>query len=251
MRCSHGSERSAAIEAIEVADRGEERLLRDVLGGGGVVHDEVSGVVRTAPVEPEQLVEGSLGPALRAAHERPLISPSRRHPLPTVRRIAAGRSMRVIRNRAPPAEVHWTSRRAGRISSMNRRSFLVAAAAPLVAAARAALLRAATAGGGAVALVTADLESHLVAVDDRLGPDREADRDRAGATQHREQRLRPGARRPYGVRPRSASSTRRHYGSGEVGGSGSPATPRCTRSSASPTSASRSAMRGSGRSRPA
>ena len=48
---------------------------------------------------------------------------------------------------------------------MKRRNFLVAAAAPLVAAAAPHRLLAAMAGGGVVALVTADLESHLVAVD--------------------------------------------------------------------------------------
>jgi hypothetical protein len=52
----------------------------------------------------------------------------------------------------------------GRIESMKRRAFLVAAAAPLVAAAVPRSLQAARAGGGVVALATADLESHLVAV---------------------------------------------------------------------------------------
>ena len=53
----------------------------------------------------------------------------------------------------------------GRIEGMKRRAFLVAAAAPLVAAAVPRSTRAARSGGGVVALVTADLESHLVAVD--------------------------------------------------------------------------------------
>ena len=52
---------------------------------------------------------------------------------------------------------------------MKRRDFLFAAAAPLVAAAAPERLLAAMAGGGVVALVTADLESHLVAVDTGSG----------------------------------------------------------------------------------
>ena len=52
---------------------------------------------------------------------------------------------------------------------MKRRAFLVAAAAPLVAGAVPERLLAAAAGGGVVALVTADLESHLVAVDTSSG----------------------------------------------------------------------------------
>ena len=52
---------------------------------------------------------------------------------------------------------------------MKRRAFLVAAAAPLVAGAVPERLLAAVAGGGVVAVVTADLESHLVAVDTSSG----------------------------------------------------------------------------------
>jgi DNA-binding beta-propeller fold protein YncE len=52
---------------------------------------------------------------------------------------------------------------------MKRRAFLVAAAAPLVAGAVPERLLAAVAGGGVVAVVTADLDSHLVAVDTSSG----------------------------------------------------------------------------------
>ena len=52
---------------------------------------------------------------------------------------------------------------------MKRRDFLLAAAAPLVAGAVPERLLAAAAGGGVVALVTADLESRLVAVDATSG----------------------------------------------------------------------------------
>ena len=56
-----------------------------------------------------------------------------------------------------------------RMRCMKRRSFLVAAAAPLVTAAFPRALTAATNGGGVVALVTADLESRIVAVDTSSG----------------------------------------------------------------------------------
>ncbi len=52
---------------------------------------------------------------------------------------------------------------------MKRRSFLVAAAAPLVAAVAPQRLFATAVGGGSVALVTADLESRLVAVETSSG----------------------------------------------------------------------------------
>jgi len=48
---------------------------------------------------------------------------------------------------------------------MNRRAFLLATAVPVVAAALPRPASAAVAGGGTVALVTADLEAHLVAVE--------------------------------------------------------------------------------------
>jgi len=68
------------------------------------------------------------------------------------------------------ARSRGTSCAAARVLSyMNRRSFLIAAAAPVVAAAAPRSLLAAPAGGGAVALVTADLESHLVAVETASG----------------------------------------------------------------------------------
>lgn len=52
---------------------------------------------------------------------------------------------------------------------MNRRSFLVMAAAPAVAAALPRPLLATPKGGGTVALVTADLEAHIVAIDTATG----------------------------------------------------------------------------------
>jgi hypothetical protein len=64
------AERPPPVEAIERAHRGEKRLLRDVLGCGGVVDDEQRGAVRARPVQPEELLEGANRAALRIAHER-------------------------------------------------------------------------------------------------------------------------------------------------------------------------------------
>jgi hypothetical protein len=63
-----GAEGAAAVEAIQRADRGEERLLRDVLGGGRVVDDEPGGAVRARPVAAEELGEGLGRAALRGAY---------------------------------------------------------------------------------------------------------------------------------------------------------------------------------------
>src|SRR5439155_6332691 len=45
-----GAERPAAVETIEVPHGREEGLLCDVLGGGGIVHDEVRRPVGARPV---------------------------------------------------------------------------------------------------------------------------------------------------------------------------------------------------------
>jgi putative transcriptional regulator len=50
-------ERPPAVEAVEGADGGEEGLLRDVLGRGGVVDDEVRGAVGAGPVAPDEGLE--------------------------------------------------------------------------------------------------------------------------------------------------------------------------------------------------
>src|SRR5581483_5874534 len=47
-------ERAAVVEAVEVANGGEERLLRDVLGGGGVAGDEPRSAKRARPVLAEE-----------------------------------------------------------------------------------------------------------------------------------------------------------------------------------------------------
>src|SRR5581483_7332599 len=58
------AERPAAVEAVEVADCREERLLRDVLRGGGVAGDEIGGAMRARPVRAEQPFEVVDRPAL-------------------------------------------------------------------------------------------------------------------------------------------------------------------------------------------
>jgi hypothetical protein len=73
-----GPERAAAVEAVQGADRGEERLLGDVLGGGGVVDDQVGGPVGGSPVAAEELLERVLGSVLGLAEEDPLAPPEPR-----------------------------------------------------------------------------------------------------------------------------------------------------------------------------
>ena len=89
---------------------------------------------------------------------------------------------------------------------MNRREFLAAAAAPLVLGVAPALAR--PSGGTPLALVTADLESHVVAVDIAGGT---VVRRRAHArrsAQHRERRRRRRARRTHRRRPADADRLR-------------------------------------------
>jgi moderate conductance mechanosensitive channel len=61
-------ERPSPVEAVERADRREERLLRYVLGGGRVTDHEQGGSVRAPPVVTEQVLECALVTALRGAH---------------------------------------------------------------------------------------------------------------------------------------------------------------------------------------
>ena len=72
-------ERPAAIEAVEVAHRGEERLLGDILGQRGVVDDEVRGPVRGGPVGVEERLEVRGGSALGASHPGTLVPARARH----------------------------------------------------------------------------------------------------------------------------------------------------------------------------
>ena len=50
-------ERTAPVETVEVPQRGQERLLRDVLRCGRVLDDEIGGPVRPRPVLAEQRLE--------------------------------------------------------------------------------------------------------------------------------------------------------------------------------------------------
>ena len=73
IRCSQGREGAAAVEAVEGVDRGEEAVLGDVLGRGGVVDDEVGGAVGTAPVQRVEPRHRRAGPVLGLPHESPLL----------------------------------------------------------------------------------------------------------------------------------------------------------------------------------
>jgi len=68
------AEPAPAIEPVKPPDRGQERLLRDVLGGGVIVHDQERRPVGAWPEAPEQRLEIGLGPGERAADER-LLAP--------------------------------------------------------------------------------------------------------------------------------------------------------------------------------
>jgi hypothetical protein len=50
-------EGALAVEAVEVAHRGEERLLRDVLGCGPVLHNEKGGPMGARPMLAEEGLE--------------------------------------------------------------------------------------------------------------------------------------------------------------------------------------------------
>ena len=65
-------ERPAAVEAVERADGGQERLLGHVLGRGRVVEHEPRRPVGPRPMAAEELGEGLGRAALRGAHERRL-----------------------------------------------------------------------------------------------------------------------------------------------------------------------------------
>ena len=74
-----GSERAATVEAVERADRGEKRLLGDVLGGRGIVDDEVGGPVGARPVRAEERLEVRGGSGPGTSNPGALIPSCRRH----------------------------------------------------------------------------------------------------------------------------------------------------------------------------
>src|SRR5207248_5130123 len=88
-----GPEGTAAVEAVERSDRGEESLLRDVLGGGGVMHDEVRGAVGARPVVPEERLQVVDRASLSAPHPGALVALRARHRAGTLRASGASRSM--------------------------------------------------------------------------------------------------------------------------------------------------------------
>ena len=72
---------AAAVEAVEPAHRGEERLLGDVLRSSRVVHDQVGGPVRPGPVMPKQRLEIRDGTLLRAPDPGALVASAGHHAL--------------------------------------------------------------------------------------------------------------------------------------------------------------------------
>ena len=71
-----GTERPAAVEAVEVAHGGQERLLGDVLGGGGVAGDELRGPERARPVLAKEPLEVGDRPLLGTPDPGALRHPS-------------------------------------------------------------------------------------------------------------------------------------------------------------------------------
>ena len=67
------TERPAAVEAVERAHGGEKRFLRDVLGAGCVVDDEVRGAVRARPVRAVEPLHRVDGAGLRGPDQRAVI----------------------------------------------------------------------------------------------------------------------------------------------------------------------------------
>ena len=97
------AERPAAVEAVQRADGGQERLLGDVLGRGRVVDDEPRRPVGPRPMAAEELGEGLARAALRGAHERRL---GRARPAPA--RSAGAQRLQGDRRHARDRRTHHT-----------------------------------------------------------------------------------------------------------------------------------------------
>ena len=160
-------ERAPAVEAVEVPDRGEKRLLRDVLGERAVVDDEIRRAVGAGPMSVEKRLEVRGGPALGASHPGALVSACARHRR-TIRMGSPWRSTPEVR-RAMIERSRDLSPAAPRTLGMNRRELLTAAVAAPLALSLPARSDARGAGGTPTVLVTADLESHVVALDASTG----------------------------------------------------------------------------------
>jgi nicotinamidase/pyrazinamidase len=100
-----GPEGPPAVEAVECANRGEERFLDDVLGRGGVVDDEVGGAVGAGPVVPEKGLEVRGRSGLGGTHPGAFLAARSCHGVPTIRACARKKSIR-RRTRAPVCKVH-------------------------------------------------------------------------------------------------------------------------------------------------
>src|SRR5436190_17275822 len=67
------SERTAPVKTVECSERGEEGLLRDVLGGRRVTYDQERGPVGPRPVASEQALDRFLRSALSLADQASLV----------------------------------------------------------------------------------------------------------------------------------------------------------------------------------
>ena len=86
-------ERTAPVETVEVAQRGQERLLRDVLRGGRVLDDEIGGPVRPGPVLAKQRLEVRDRSRSGAPYPGALLPAGAHHAL-TIRASSGTRSIR-------------------------------------------------------------------------------------------------------------------------------------------------------------
>ena len=97
-------ERTAPVETVEVAQRGQERLLRDVLRGGCVLDDEIGGPVRPGPVLAKQRLEVRDRSRSGAPNPGALLPAGGHHGALTIRASSGTRSIR-----GPGAERSGTS----------------------------------------------------------------------------------------------------------------------------------------------
>ena len=96
-------ERTTPVEPIERTHRSQEPLLGDVLGTGGVMHDEIRRPVRAGPVGAIETLQRRDRPGLGGPDQGPLLAAGARHS-PTIRASLRARSI-APGTSAGPAEV--------------------------------------------------------------------------------------------------------------------------------------------------
>jgi len=79
------AEWATPVEGVQGSHCRQERLLRDVLGGRAVVHDEVRSPIGAGPVVAKECLEVRGRSGLGAAHPGALVAACARHRLPTIR----------------------------------------------------------------------------------------------------------------------------------------------------------------------